>query len=204
VSSRILTVAIAVGAAVLGLAAASFLLRPAAVELKSGTLLSQPRQLPEFSLVNDSGQPFNLASLQGHWTILFPGFTSCPDVCPTTLAFLKNLTGKLSAEGHKFNVVFISIDPDRDTPERLANYVHFFNPEFVGVTAKEPELGRFTQMVGIAYAKVPGNTPQTYTMDHTAALVLIDPKGRITAYFTPPHKLDVMSADLITIMGSQP
>lgn len=203
-SSRFLTVAVAVGAAVLGLAAASFLLRPPAIDIKSGTLLSQPRQLPDFSLVADNGQPFNLASLQGHWTILFPGFTSCPDVCPTTLAFLKNLTGKLDAEGHKFNVVFISVDPDRDTPERLANYVHFFNPAFVGATAKEPELGRFTQMMGIAYAKVPGKTPETYTMDHTAALVLVDPKGRITAYFTPPHHMDAMSADLINIMKGQP
>jgi protein SCO1/2 len=204
VSSRLITVAVAVGAAVLGLAAASFLLRPADIEIKSGTLLSQPRQLPDFSLVADNGQPFNLASLQGHWTILFPGFTYCPDVCPTTLAFLKNLTGKLGSEGHKFNVVFVSVDPDRDTPERLASYVHFFNPGFVGVTAKEPELGRFTQMMGIAYAKVPGNTPQTYTMDHTAALILVDPKGRITAYFTPPHHMDAMNADLITIMNSQP
>lgn len=203
-SSRFLTVAVAVGAAVLGLAAASFLLRPPAVEIKSGTLLSQPRQLPDFSLQDDKGQPFTLASLQGHWTILFPGFTSCPDVCPTTLAFLKNLTGQLDKEGHKFNVVFISVDPDRDTPERLANYVHFFNPDFVGVTAKEPELGRFTQTMGIAYAKVPGKTPETYTMDHTAALVLVDPKGRVAAYFTPPHKMDVMSADLINIMKGQP
>jgi protein SCO1/2 len=197
-------VAIAVAAAVLGLAAASFLLRPATFEIKSGTLLAQPRQLPEFSLIDDQGKPFTLASLQGHWTILFPGFTTCPDVCPTTLAFLKNLAGKLSTEGHHFNVVFLSVDPDRDTPERLASYVHFFNPSFVGVTAKEPELARFTQMMGIAYAKAPGNTPQNYTMDHTAALILMDPKGRITAYFTPPHHMDVMSADLINIMKSQP
>jgi protein SCO1/2 len=204
VSSRLITVALAVAAAVLGLAAASFLLRPATFEIKSGTLLAQPRQLPEFSLLGDNGQPFTLASLQGHWTILFPGFTTCPDVCPTTLAFLKNLTGKLSTEGHHFNVVFLSVDPDRDTPDRLASYVHFFNPSFVGVTAKEPELARFTQMMGIAYAKAPGSTPQNYTMDHTAALILVDPKGRITAYFTPPHHMDVMSADLIAIMKSQP
>lgn len=203
-SSRFTTVAVAVAAAVLGLAAASYFLRPATFEIKSGTLLAQPRQLPEFSLVRDNGQPFTLGSLKGHWTILFPGFTTCPDVCPTTLAFLKNLTGKLSAEGHNFNVVFLSVDPDRDTPERLASYVHFFNPGFVGVTAKEPELGGFTQMMGIAYAKAPGSTPQNYTMDHTAALILVDPKGRITAYFTPPHHMDVMSADLIAIMKSQP
>jgi len=202
VSSRIITVAVAVAAAVLGLAAASYLLRPATVEIKSGTLLQQRRQLPEFSLIRDNGQPFNLASLQGHWTLLFPGFTSCPDVCPTTLAFLKTLTAKLDAEGAKLDIVFLSVDPDRDTPERLASYVHFFNPNFVGVTAKEPELGRFTQLMGIAYAKVPGSTPQNYTMDHTAALVLVDPQGRIAAYFTPPHHLDAMSADLATVMKS--
>ncbi len=203
-SSRFITVASAVAAAVLGLAAASFLLRPSGVEIKSGTLLSQPRQLPEFSLLRDNGQPFTLASLQGHWTLVFPGFTTCPDVCPTTLAFLKNLTAKLDAEGKKLDVVFVSVDPDRDTPERLANYVHFFNPGFVGVTAKEPELARFTQMMGIAYTKVPGKDAQNYTMDHTAALILVDPEARITAYFTPPHQIDAMNADLLSIMKGQP
>ena len=203
-SSRIITVASAVAAAVLGLAAASFLLRPPTVEIKSGTLLQQPRQLPEFSLLRDNGQPFKLASLQGHWTLFFPGFTTCPDVCPTTLAFLKTLTAKLVTEGQKLDIVFISVDPDRDTPERLASYVHFFNPDFVGVTAQEPELARFAQLMGIAYSKVPGTNPQNYTMDHTAALILVNPQAQITAYFTPPHKLDVMEADLLTIMKSKP
>ena len=199
-SSRIITVASAVAAAVLGLAAASFLLRPPTVEIKSGTLLQQPRQLPEFSLLRDNGQPYTLASVQGHWTLFFPGFTTCPDVCPTTLAFLKTLATKLSADGQMLNVVFFSVDPERDTPERLANYVHYFNPNFIGVTAQEPELGRFAQLMGIAYTKVAGTNPQNYTMDHTAALILLDPQGRITAYFTPPHKLDVMEADLLAVM----
>ncbi|PTU31101.1 SCO family protein [Stenotrophobium rhamnosiphilum] len=200
VSSRILTVAVAVAAAVLGLAAASFLLRPPTIEIKSGTLLQQPRQLPEFALTRDNGQPYTLASLHGHWTLFFPGFITCPDVCPTTLAFLKTLTTKLSAEGQKLDVAFVSVDPERDTPERLASYVHYFNPEFIGVTAKEPELARFAQLLGIAYSKVPSKDGKTYTMDHTAALILVDPQGRIAAYFTPPHQLDVMSADLVAVM----
>lgn len=197
-----ITVASAVAAAVLGLAAASYLLRPPVVQIKSGTLLEQRRQLPDFSLIRDNDQPLTLASLKGHWTLVFPGFTTCPDVCPTTLAFLKTLSAKLGSEGKTLDVLFLSVDPDRDTPERLASYVHFFNPNFVGATAKEPELGRFTQLMGIAYNKVPGSTPQNYTMDHTAALVLVDPQGRITAYFTPPHNLDAMSADLASIMKS--
>jgi protein SCO1/2 len=200
VSSRFLTVAIAVAAALFGLAVASIWLRPQSMEMKSGTVLEQRRQLPEFSLLRDNGQPYTLASLQGHWTLIFPGFTYCPDVCPTTLAFLKTLNAKLATTGNKLDVVFVSVDPARDTPERLATYVHFFSPDFTGVTAQEPELGRFTQMLGIAYAKVPGADAQTYTMDHTAALILVDPQARITAYFTPPHKLDDMSADLATLM----
>ena len=203
-SSRILTVASAVVAAVLGLAAASYFLRPPGVQIKSGTLLSQPRQLPDFSLVRDNGQSYTLSSLKGHWTLVFPGFTSCPDVCPTTLAFLKTLAAKLDSEGLKLDVLFVSVDPERDTPERLASYVHYFNPKFIGATAKEPELGRFAQTMGIAYTKVPGDSPGTYTMDHSAALILVDPLGRITAYFTPPHQLDAMNQDLAAIMKAQP
>lgn len=202
-SSKILTVAVAVAAAVLGLAAASFLLRPPTIEIKSGTLLQQPRQLPEFTLTRDNGQPYTLASLQGRWTLFFPGFITCPDVCPTTLAFLKTLTAKLSAEGQKLDVTFISVDPERDTPERLASYVHYFNPDFVGVTTPEPNLAKVAQLFGIAYSKVPNKDGKSYTMDHTAALILVDPQGRIAAYFTPPHQLDVMSADLLAVMKAK-
>jgi protein SCO1/2 len=204
VSSKVLTIIVAVAAALFGLLVASLWLAPQMVDMKSGTLLQQRRELAKFSLLRDNGQAFTRADLQGHWTLIFPGYTYCPDVCPTTLAFLKTLHEKLKASGQTVNVVFLSVDPARDTPERLASYVHYFNPDFVGVTAQEPELGRFTQMLGIAYAKVPGSAGTlAYTMDHSAALILLDPQARIAAYFSPPHKLEEMSADLGAVMGAK-
>jgi protein SCO1/2 len=203
VSSKVLTIIVAVAATLFGLLVASLWLTPQTVDMKSGTLLQQRRELPEFTLLRDNGQAFTRSALQGHWTLIFPGYTYCPDVCPTTLAFLKALREKLKASGENLEVVFVSVDPTRDTPERLATYVHYFNPDFVGITAQEPELGRFAQMLGIAYTKVPGSTAQAYTMDHTAALILLDPQARITAYFSPPHRLDEMHADLVAVMGAK-
>ncbi|MGH8455742.1 MAG: SCO family protein, partial [Stenotrophobium sp.] len=143
------------------------------------------------------------ASLLGHWTLLYPGYTSCPDVCPTTLAMLKALDANLAKSGHKLSVVFLSIDPARDTPVRLATYVHFFNPDFTGVTAQEPALAQFTRMLGIAYLKVPGKTPETYEMDHSSGLILFDPQARYTAFFSAPQKLEVLAADLAALMDAR-
>jgi protein SCO1/2 len=115
---------------------------------------------------------------------------------------LKTLRGKLGNNGEKLSVVFLSIDPERDRPDQLASYVHYFNPAFVGVTAAEPELGRFTQGLGIAYAKVAGPTPESYAMDHSAALVLINPQAQIAGYFSPPYVVDALSIDLGRLMGA--
>lgn len=202
-SSRFLTAAIAVVAALAGLALASVWLKPGTVEIQSGTLLQQRRALPEFALQGDNGQPLTKAALQGHWTLVFPGYTSCPDVCPTTLALLKALDAKLRAEGATPpQMLFLSVDPGRDTPQRLAQYVHYFNPAFTAATAQEPQLADFTRALGIAYTRVPSSSAGGYTMDHTAALVLIDPQARLTAFFTPPHKIEVMASDLQRLMGA--
>lgn len=203
--SRFLPVVFAVAAALAGLAVASIWLKPETVALKSGTQLQQRRELPEFSLQGSDGKPLTRAALLGHWTLVFPGFTSCPDVCPATLGLLKQVDASLRAAGAQApQVWFLSVDPARDTPERLAQYVHYFNPAFVGVTAQEPALANFTRAMGIAYTKVPGTNAENYTMDHTAALILLDPQARITAFFTPPHQLDAMVADLKHLAGAAP
>ena len=191
-------------ASLAGLATASLWLKPETAELKAGTQLQQRRELPDFTLQGDDGKPLTNSGLQGHWTLVFPGFTACPDVCPATLGFLKTLDTALRAAGTEPpHVLFLSVDPARDTPQCLAQYVHYFNPAFTGATAQEPQLASFTRALGIVYAKVPGTTAEGYTMDHTAALVLLDPQARITAYFSPPHKLDEMTADLKSLIGAR-
>lgn len=187
---------IAALAAVLGVVVAVTLSQPrGTAELQSGTLLPQPRALPAFTLTDQDGQPFTAASLAGRWTLLFPGFTYCPDVCPTTLALLKQVKAGLGPE-QPLQVVFLSVDPERDTPARLKSYIAQFDPAFVGVTVGEPQLADVTRALGIAYAKVPGASPESYQMDHSASMILLNPQGQIVAYLTPPFEAGRLVADL--------
>lgn len=201
-ASKLIAPALAVGAALLGLAAASFWFTPQQTPaVSSGTLLPQPRLLTDFSLQGANGQAFTKAQLQGRWTLVFAGFTRCPDVCPDTLARLKQLDANLRQRGVVINVLLLSIDPQRDQPEQLASYVHYFNPDFLAATAQEPELARVTRELGIAYAKVPGKTADDYTMDHSAALVLLDPQVRVAGYFTPPLRVEALTTDLAQLIA---
>lgn len=196
----VLLVAIAV---LTGIFAGTVLLKPEAVEITSGTILKSPRPVEPFSLTRDTGAPFTNADLAGHWTVVFAGFTFCPDVCPTTLAELKAMTAKLGATADQVRVLLVSVDPGRDTPEKIGQYVRFFNPAFVGVTGTDAQLEALGRNLGFVYAKVDGATPDSYTIDHSTALILIDPQGRIAGYLTPPFKPDTMAADLNTLLASR-
>jgi protein SCO1 len=185
-----------------GVLAAVFIAGPKTVAVESGTLLQTPRALPAFSLTDESGQPFTNAELQRRWTLLFPGFTYCPDICPATLAQLKAVQAGLGTRADRLQVLLFSIDPERDTPETLARYVHHFDPSFKGATTGEPGLRDMAQALGVAYIKVPGETAESYTMDHSAALVLINPRGEIAGYFTPPLRTEALTRDLKQILDS--
>lgn len=187
-----------------GILAATWFNMPKTVRVASGTLLEQPRTLPDFVLTDQDGQPFTRAQLQGRWTLVFPGFTYCPDVCPTTLALLKTVKAQLDpAAAERLQVVLFSVDPGRDTPARLKEYVSYFDPDFRAATAPEPQLKAMAQALGVAYARVPGETPESYTMDHSAALILIDPDGALAGYFTPPLQVTALVTDLGQLLGSR-
>ena len=176
-------------------------LRPEAPPpLASGTLLSTPRPIADFTLVDHDNRPLARAALQGRWTLVFAGFTHCPDECPTTLGVMKAVHGKLGAGAPA--MVFLSVDPERDTPEKLASYVKFFGPGITGATGTREALDALCASLGIAYVKIPGATPQDYTVDHTAALVLVDPEARVAGYFTPPLRVDTLAADLARVTGA--
>lgn len=195
--SRSVLIAFAVIALLAGLAASNVLWGPRPVKLQSGSLLSPPRAIPDFApMTADDGSAFTRSSFEGHWSLLYPGYTHCPDVCPTTLALLAALTRARVQARHPLQIVFLSIDPARDTPERLRSYVRAFNPHFIGITAQEPALAAFSRIFGIAYAKEAGSNASQYTMDHSSALILVDPKGRIAAYFSPPFELQTLESDL--------
>lgn len=189
-------------AMVLGIATAILLRPPVPVALRSGTALPQPRPIGEFELLDHSGHALTRRNLEGRWSIVFAGFTNCPDVCPTTLALLAALSSRLRARGDDLQIVFLSVDPDRDTPSQLAQYVGHFDPNMIGATGAKAQIDRLCAELGLAYVLNPG-TAGEYTVDHSAALVLVDPKARIAAYFQPPYDLDSLATDLATLAGSK-
>lgn len=199
-SKSILIGLVAAVAAVAGLVAAQFAFAPKTIEIESGTLLEKPRTIAPFQLVDSSGKPFDHARLEGQWSLIFTGFTYCPDVCPNTLAVLKTVKAQLDAAKAPLQVVFVSVDPERDTPEKLGLYTHYFSPEFIGATGSGDNLDSLTRSLSLIYAKVPGSTAENYTMDHSAALVLVNPQAQVAGYFLPPHHIDALTRDLTKVI----
>jgi protein SCO1/2 len=195
--------AMALAAAALGAVAAQLWLAPRSpIAFQSGTLLPAPRAIADFTLTGEDGKPFTNSALTGRWSLLFTGFTHCPDVCPTTLALLKSVVEGLGPAAHDLQVVFISVDPERDRTENLERYVHYFSPTFRGATGPVEQLEKLGANLGFVFAKVPGDISESYTMDHSAALILVNPRGELAGYITPPLRKDALVADLASVLAS--
>ena len=157
--------------------------RPAP-QLKAVSLFEQPRELPAFSLQQSDGTPLVPGELKGHWTLVFLGFTHCPDVCPTTLAQLAQAQKRWAAlpEASRPRVLFVSVDPERDTPDRIGEYAHAFHRDTLAATADIPALERFARSLSLVFMKVPapeGAPPDQYSVDHSSALAVLDPQARM-------------------------
>jgi protein SCO1/2 len=187
------------GAVALVAAVAGFMLarqlHDANPQLTSGTWFPQPRPVGELALTGDDGKPFGRARLAGAPTLVFFGFTHCPDVCPTTLAKLAQITK--AAKVPDLRVLLISVDPERDTPETMHQYVRAFDPSFIGATGTTDSIKQVTKEFGVAVERValPGDN---YTMDHSATIFLLNDRAQIVAVFTPPFDPDKFAADLRT------
>src|SRR5262249_51466716 len=146
-----------------------------APQLASGTWLAQPRPVPELHLLDSQGHPFTEHDLQGKPSLVFFGFTHCPDVCPTTLAKLAQV--KKAAAVPALQVLFVTVDPQRDTPQAVGTYAHAFDPAFIGLTGDPKAIEKTTAAFGVAAIRVdlPGGD---YTMDHSAAVFLLDARAR--------------------------
>ena len=164
--------------------------------LASGTWFPQARQLRDFSLIDESGHTLNLRTLKGKPALVFFGFTHCPDVCPTTLVTLAQ--ARKASQISNLQVLLISVDPARDTPEVLERYVHAFDPAFRGATGPQATIDAVTKDFGVAVQRVelPGGD---YTMDHSAAVFLLDDAAHIAAVFTAPIEAATLAADLRAI-----
>ncbi|HWZ64210.1 MAG TPA: SCO family protein [Steroidobacteraceae bacterium] len=160
--------------------------------LASGTWLPQPKALPDFQLLDDRGRPYTTADLTSAPTLVYFGFTHCPDVCPTTLVKLAQIERQAALPG--LRVVLVSVDPQRDTPPLLSRYVHAFDPSFSGLTGSPQEIARVARDFGVAVNRVdlPGGD---YTMDHSAIVFLVARAG-VVAIFTPPYDPPAFAADL--------
>ncbi len=169
------------------------------VDLRSGTAMPQRRPLGEFSLLDQHARPLTRSVFERRWTVVFAGFTNCPDVCPTTLVTLAGLRARLQQRS-ELQVVFLSVDPERDTPAVLTRYLAHFDPAIIGVTGEKQQLDRVCEDLGLAYVRNPGVAGE-YTVDHSAALVLVDPQARIAAYFRPPFDVGALAADITAMAG---
>lgn len=135
-----------------------------------------------FALTDHNGQARTLADFKGKVVVVFFGFTQCPDVCPTSLAEMALAKQLLGADGERMQGLFVSIDPERDTPEIMKAYMAAFDPSFLALYAKLDDLPALARSFKIYYKKVPGSTPENYTMDHSAGSRVYDPQGRIRLY----------------------
>jgi len=173
--------------------------------LKTVRLIDPPLPLQDFRLQSADGSELTASGLRGHWTLVFLGFTHCPDVCPTTLADLARAQAlwEPMPEAIRPRVLFVSVDPDRDTPKATGDYAAYFHPATLAATANEPALGDFAKALGLVYMKVP-TTGEDYTMDHSATLVVLDPQGRRAGLIRPPLDAAAIASDMRALAESRP
>ena len=174
-------------------------------ETRSITMFPQPRALPAFSLRQSDGTQLTSGELNGHWTLVFLGFTYCPDVCPTTLTELKLAQDqwKTIPDSLRPRVLFVSVDPERDAPARVGEYAHAFHADTLAATADVPTLENFARSMMFVFQKVPGGhfaqNPQDYTMDHSANMAVLDPQGRMVGFIKPPFQPRLIAADMAAL-----
>jgi protein SCO1/2 len=192
-------------AGIAGIAALTVWRHPtSAVELTTGTFLSPSRELADFSLIDQQGRSFGSANLRGHWSLLFFGYTNCADFCPTTLTTLAAMQKHLRAAKAPVlpQVIFVSVDAKRDTPVQMAKYVPNFDSEFIGLTAADqPSVEAVAKKLGVGVIIQP-TSDGNYTVDHSGALFVLDPGGRLTAILTGPFTADALQSDFQRIVAA--
>jgi protein SCO1/2 len=176
--------------------------KPAPPQLSQGTLLPSAKPVADFQLTDHRGQPFTLENLRDNWTFAFFGYTHCPDVCPTSMAMLAQVQRKLEQQDGLDKlpqVVFVSVDPERDTTALLSQFVPYFHPGFIGASGDQQNTLSLTRQLGILYGKTGDSAADNYLVDHGAAIILLDPDGAFRAVFGVPHDADLIANDFLAI-----
>ena len=171
------------------------------VDPLAATRFPTPRPVQAFSLTDHHGRVFDNATLTDRWSFLFFGYTHCPDVCPATMSVLNSVAQRLQDSGEDIRFVMVTVDPGRDTPEKLGRFVTYFNGDFIGVTGSETALEQLTKQLGIMYMRVnEADSAAGYLVDHTASVFLFDPDGNYHAVFSPPLSVDAIAGDFRTMV----
>ena len=176
-----------------GILLGQFLLRPPPETPEiAGIFLPESRPIDAFELVDHTGSSFGADRFEGKWTFIYFGYTYCPDVCPLSLVDLNQVQKRLAEAGMDEDNAYmmVSVDPVRDRPERLGEYVTYFNPKFQGATGEPEELDRLTRQFGAVYRVPEAPEDDSYLVDHSSTITLINPEGELQAIFTAPHKPD--------------
>lgn len=160
------------------------------------TRFPEAREIASFSLIDHNKAVFDNSVLKDRWSFIFFGYTHCPDVCPTTLSVLNSVAQKLGDLDEDIRFVFLSVDPERDTPEQLAQFVSYFNADFIGVTGTPEGIEQITRQLGVLHIRAqPEEGASGYLVDHSASVFLFDPDGRYHAVFSPPLSADAIAGD---------
>lgn len=204
-AKNLLPIIAAIGALLMGYYVADKLIpAPPPLELKSATLYPPHfRSMPAFRLTDENNDPFTEQELTGYWNLIFFGYTYCPDVCPNTLSVLQQTKTALAAQNPKvkLRIIFASIDPERDTPAKLAPYIHYFDPEFRAITGGSSETQKLARHFGVFFRKtIDPKNPTHYLIDHSTGIFLLNPATDLVALFSPPHNSTDITADLLSIM----
>lgn len=182
-------------AMVLGLVFSTYMHRDKSLSTEEAASLGyiqfeKPRAVQGLEMVDQEGNPVNERVFQGHWSFVYFGFTYCPDICPTTLAMLDK-----ALEGVEVppEVVLVSVDPERDSPEQLKRYLAAFSPAFKGMVGTHDATVTFATQVNVAFGKIPGREAGTYTMDHTGSIVVMNPSGEYAGFIKAPHDIQSLA-----------
>ena len=170
--------------------------------LLTGKILTRPMELDNFELIDQNNQTFNSESLKGNWTILFFGYTNCPDVCPTTIYKLAEVKNDVNQNlpSKKFNTVLVTLDPDRDTPERLDEYIGYFDESMLGVTGTYKNIQSFSSNLSVFYQRI--NKDGGYDFNHTASIFVFNQDGSLFATMSPATSVSELRDDFYTILNN--
>lgn len=168
--------------------------------LAKAVILPNTKPIDYVNFVDHQGNAFTMENLLGHWNILFFGFTNCPDICPTTMRTLQQVKQQVSAQDKwgNYRVIMVSVDPERDTLERLNNYVPYFDKEFIGLRSDLDTTTKFAKQLGILFVQQE-TVDGFYQVDHSASIILVNPAGEMAGVITAPHKEDEISDDLVIL-----